>query len=871
LTLRNPELLALLLLLPGFVLLWRWGGRRLVPGALLLRLASVSMLVLALTNPTLGREAPPTGPLVILVDQSDSLTNEGKATLQAEAERLARAAVENNPEMARRTTLLQFGGNVVPLEETTTDDPVQSETLDPAASDLARALRTARELLVPTGGRIMLLSDGVQTGGDALLEAERAAAAGLAVDVRPIAPVQTPDIRITGLNVPRSLYVNEDTAIQVGVAYAPATPAESNAIDATLRAWDGEQLLDEQQVTLIPGVNPFDFTITATAPGVLQLRTEVTGEGISEIFARNNSAAATILVVPPPRVLIVEGTPNSGFALSTALQQSSIGSQAIPPQMLPTRLSALEQYDGMVLIDVPVSMLTLEQMTSVREFVRSEGRGLVVTGGRSSYGLGAYKDTPLEQALPVMMDPPPRPTRTDIALLLVVDRSASMTAAQGISKFDMAKEAAILSTEALNDEDRIGILTFDTEQEWVVPFQQVGQGLGLRAIQDTIAQIASGGGTDIFAALNVGLGDLARQPVNVRHAVLLTDGRSFTSDRVAYRQLIDAARAQNITLSTIAIGIDSDTMLLDQLAEWGQGRYYFATTPEDIPRLTLLESEIARSDPTIEGLFNANVANTHPLLRGFSPVDLPSLEGYVATTPKDSAEVVLQSPENDPVLTAWQYGLGRAVAWTPSLAEPWATGWPTWGEFGEFWAQVVRYTLPEADTSGPLQVRLIPQPEGVRLSVDAVQSGGAPLDLADVTAQVTLPDGTQRPFTLPQTAPGNYARDLRLPDAGPYAVTVLLERDGTRYVAERGYVQPVPAEYYPPQAGSSQVQGVPLLQTIAEITGGQVLSDTDPNMPFIPEPRVPASQSRPLWPWLVGAALLLWVLEIAVRRGIFIR
>ncbi|MFP4440590.1 MAG: vWA domain-containing protein, partial [Chloroflexaceae bacterium] len=315
-TLRNPELLALLLLLPGFVLLWRWGGMRLVPGALVLRLASVSMLVLALTNPTLGREAPPPGPLVILVDQSDSLTNEGKATLQAEAEQLARSAVENNPEMARRTTLLQFGGNVVPLEETTTDDPVQAETLDPAASDLAGALRTARELLVPTGGRIMLLSDGVQTGGDALLEAERAAAAGLAVDVQPIAPVQTPDIRITGLDVPRSLYVNEDTAIQVGVAYAPATPAESNAIDVTLRAWDGEQLLDEQQVTLVPGVNSFDFNITATTPGVLQLRTEVTGEGLPETFARNNSAAATILVVPPPRVLIVEGTPNSGFALS---------------------------------------------------------------------------------------------------------------------------------------------------------------------------------------------------------------------------------------------------------------------------------------------------------------------------------------------------------------------------------------------------------------------------------------------------------------------------------------------------------------------------------------------------------------------------
>lgn len=861
-TFRNPELLALLLLLPGFVLLWRWGGMRLVPGALALRLATVGLLVLALANPTLGREAPPPGPLVLLVDQSDSLTTDGKTALQGEAFRLAQVAARNNPEAPQHTTILWFGANIVTPDAV--GDDVEQITLDPAATDLAGAIRTASELLAPTGGKIILLSDGIPTTGDALQEAERAAAAGLTIDVWPISPPQTPDMRITGLEVPRSLYVNEDTNIQVKVTYDPVSSGAGTPVEATLRIWDGEQLLDEQPIILVPGEQPFPFNITATAPGVLRLRAEVVGP--ADTFVRNNTAAATILVEPPPRVLIVEGTPNSSAALSNALQRSSIASQVIPPQMLPTRLSALEEYDGMVLVDVPVSVLTLDQMTSVREFVRSEGRGLVVTGGRNSFGLGAYKDTPLEQVLPVLMDPPPRPMRTDIALLLVIDRSASMTAAQGISKFDMAKEAAILSTETLHNEDRIGIVAFDTAQEWVVPFQQVGQGLGLKAIQDTIAQIPSGGGTDIFAALNVGLGELSRQPVDVRHAVLLTDGRSFTSDRVAYRQLIDAARALNITLSTIAIGIDSDTVLLDQLADWGQGRYYFATTPEDIPRLTLLESEIARSDPTIEGRFNADIASLHPLLRTFAAVDLPILDGYVATTPKDTAEVVLHSPEADPVLTTWQYGLGRAVAWTPSLGAPWANSWTAWPDFAKFWAQVIRYTLPEANTSGPLQARLIPQPGGARLSVDAVQTGGAPLDLATVTAQITLPDGTTRPITLPQVAPGNYARDLLLPDTGAYAVNVQLEKDGTRHTVEMGYVQPIPAEYYP-----STVDGTALLQNIAEITGGQVLTSNDTGMPFIPEPREAAPPSRQLWPLLVGAALLAWVLEIAVRRGIFIR
>ena len=97
-------------------------------------------------------------------------------------------------------------------------------------------------------------------------------------------------------------------------------------------------------------------------------------------------------------------------------------------------------------------------------------------------------------------------------------------------------------------------------------------------------------------------------------------------------------------------------------------------------------------------------------------------------------------------------GLGRAVAWTPSAGDPWAREWMPWSGFERFWAQMVRYTLPEPD-SGPLQVRVEPRPGGARLVVDAVQTGGAPLDLASVNARVTLPDGSQRSFDVRQSPP----------------------------------------------------------------------------------------------------------------------
>ncbi|MCX7792031.1 MAG: glutamine amidotransferase, partial [Chloroflexaceae bacterium] len=391
-----------------------------------------------------------------------------------------------------------------------------------------------------------------------------------------------------------------------------------------------------------------------------------------------------------------------------------------------------------------------------------------------------------------------------------------------------------------------------------------GSEMCIRDSQQAVLDLPSGGGTDIELALTEGLPALARQPTSVRHAVLLTDGRSFTNNMANYERLVQTARDQQITLSTIAIGEDADTALLDQLARWGAGRYYFADRPEDIPRLTLLESEIARSAPMVEGAVQPSLDRPHPIVRDFAPAELPDLAGYVATTARPGADVVLRSPEDDPLLAAWQYGLGRAVAWTPTAGEPWAAAWTRWEGFERFWAQTVRYTLPEPD-SGPLQVRIEARPGGARLVVDALQPGGAPLDLATVNARVTLPGGEQRAFDVPQTAPGRYTQDLVLPAPGAYLVSVALVHEGRLQQRDVGFVQPVAPEY---RQRGDPAEGRALLEAIAAATGGAVLAD-------LGEAGIPAAGAleapEGLWPWLLGLALGLWVLEIAVRRGVFVR
>ncbi|NWG18733.1 MAG: VWA domain-containing protein [Chloroflexi bacterium] len=840
--LRNPQFLALLILVPLLIAGWLWRRGRVPVAALSLRLMIVTLIVVAIADPVVVRGRAGTGaaPLtVLLVDQSDSLAEEGRAALRARAAAIAAST-------GGAVQIITFGATVA-AEHGAGAAPRADQT------DIAAALRVARGLIGTGGGRVVLLSDGVQTSGNAFPEAQALARDGIPVDTVIFQVASRPEFWIAAIEAPATLREGEEFTARVVVA-------STVAAEARLELTSGAEPLLTQQVRLAPGENAYPYTNRAGAPGVLRLQATIAGQ--PDTLAQNNAAAATILVAPMPRILLVEGQPDVSGPLRDALRRTGVVAESIDPASLPSRLSALGRYEGIVLLDVPAGELTLDQMATLREFVRSEGRGLVAVGGRSSLTLGAYKDTPLEETLPVTMTPRPRPERSDITLLLIIDQSASMGPETGVSKFTMAKEAAILASESLREEDRIGVLAFDVSTSWVVDFQRLGAGLSLADVQRRISALPLGGGTDIYGALQDGLPALAQQPGQVRHAVLLTDGRSFTDDRQAYQALIERARSQNITLSAIAIGSDADTALLRDLARWGAGRYHFADRPGDIPRLTLLESDIARTEPQVEGDFRAEQVAPHPMLRDFTPEQIPGLNGYVATTIKPGADLVLRAPEGDPVLAVWQYGLGRAVAWTPSAEAPWATDWSNWADYGRFWAQIIRYTLPEPD-SGPLQVRAIRDGDTTSIIAESVAPNGEPLDLADTQATVTLPDGSTRLITLRQTAPGRYEQALTLPADGAYAIEVRQRKGDEVRAAQAGYVHRYSDEYLPPDPQA----GARLLHDISAVTGGTVLQSgpaPSPSGATAPLAQVP---SLDLWPWLLGAAALLWPVEIAMRRG----
>ncbi len=872
---QSPAFLIILPILWLILVVAGW-RRRFKPFApFLVRLIIVVLIVVALAHPTSPASDTAavetfSDPAVLLVDQSDSLSEIDRTRFREEAVRLTTQFPNND--------ILYFADQATLTGVAETAD--QSVlALNPEVSNISDALNLGAELLNNESGRLLLLSDGVDTSdGDLERTLDQLTRQDIPVDVL-IGAESLPlsEVRVVSIDVPPILREGETFDVEIVIHSTAST-------EVNLQLIQNSTILAEDVTALDVGGNQFTFTADATMLGsntfdaiIKPVQPEQDQE------ARNNIASAFTQVYPPPTVLVVADEPVLATEFAAELEQAGFITNRIQAQNLPTRLSDLEPYAGMVLVDVSARSLQLEQMLAIQEFVRSLGRGLVVTGGRHSYSLGAYDDTPLVEVLPLDMDPPPRDERPPVALLLVIDHSGSMDEGQ---KLPMAQEAAIRATEILGPDDLIGVLIFDNRFQWVVPFQPVSDGATLLGIQTQIATTRPGGGTRILQALEVGIPNFVEEVDfdGPKLTVLFSDGKSFDGDgNESYDPVINSAKEVGITISTIGIGSDLDTELLEYLAEQGGGRYYLAENPEQLPELTISESDILRSDAVQEGEFIPAVLAPHPILRGLTAgnvdpqrvlaTELPQLSGYVAMTPKPQAEVVLHTGPEDALLTVWGYGLGRVAAWSSDTGVEWAASWNEWPESSRFWGQVTGYTIP-APNLGLLQLRADVATGGVvTLRADGVTALGETVDLAPTQATLITPGEQNVPITLRQIAPGQYQQQIQLDEPGAYQLMVAQTRLGdTEERATTGFVVPYPAEY----ALSDDAQGITLLQSIATATGGRTFSFGETLPPIVCDDasedcleetlRIEVETGTALWPWFLLAALILWPLEVFLRR-----
>ena len=853
----RPDWLWLLLLTPLVPLAGYLLGRKrgIEPIGSWLRSAALALVIIALAQPlwSTGSAAPAT---VLVVDRSASLSGSTAGQIADWLDTALASAGSSD-----RAAIVTFGGNAEVLQPAGNASSLpfapDDSRLDQNATDIGNALSMARILPVGDNRRIVLISDGAENSGSALQQAAQAAAGGIPIDVLPVDGIGRRDLRIDGISAPERIWQGESMTVQANVI---AWESGSGSIALSV---DGQPVATQDAEFQI-GPNTFTFALDGLDPGFHQLEVVVDPGSIADAFSENNSSALGVVVRDTPHLLFVsqEGADNS--FLTGQLASQGIEITETSPTGIPERLSELRAYDTIVLDNIPVDALTVGQIAALQQSTRTLGRGLVVIGGASAYGPGAYADTPLEDLLPVDVKVTEGKERQRVALLLVIDKSGSMAldTTQSVSKVEMAKEAARLAAGALLDDDEIAILAFNDRQQWIVRLTKIEGASDRDRIDVAIEALESDGGTEIYPALDVGFDELAKSEASVRHIVLLSDGKSSTGSRDSYTKLIEEMHQSGTTLSTIAVGKDADTDLLQYLATQGGGRYHNAATPEDIPRLTVQEARAAGSQSVVRGDFQPIQTAASSIMTGFVPSDLPMLAGYDYVEMKPGAQAVLTSDRNDPVLAKWQYGLGRVVAWTADDGIDFAHAWPDWEGYADFWANLVQWTLPDPER-GAVDVTAERSGGDAVITLAAPGDSAEAADLQDASITITGPDGSLVTGVAPyQAAPDAWQVRIANPQAGAYQIAVDTG-DGAPSLAT--FSMPASPELAPDPGASA------LMQQLADRTGGRVLSLDDPSALF----DLPAGQSsgatsyRAVWGIPLALSLLLVLIELALRYNAF--
>jgi uncharacterized membrane protein len=819
--------------------------------ALFVRIALLAALVLAVGGLQIVLPVDRLA-TVFVVDLSDSIGNAGREDALA----FLRETLVEKPD-GDLAGIVAFGKQalVERLPSDLTDiDRIASVPVK-SATDIGAALRLATALFPDdTQKRIVLLSDGNDTTGGGQAEAALAAAQSVRIETRRIGPGAIDEVLVERLTTPSTANLGESIEAVAEIRSSVAQPA-------TVRLFADGALVKTQPVDLEVGVTRVTFDVTPTEAGFHTFRVVV--EAARDTFSQNDRADSNTIVKGAPRTLVLAGDDKVAAELVAALESQHQTVDTIVPEALPTDFASLASYDSVVLVDVPRLRLNDRQLAALQVYVRDLGKGLVMVGGPESYGAGGYQKTPIEEALPVDMGVRDRQKEPDIALVVVIDQSGSMAACHcssfnvggnrtgiaGVRKVDIGKEAILRAAAALTARDEIGVVGFNEAAHWVVHTQPLGN---IADLQGQIAGIEPDGQTNIFAGLDQAVQSLETATATRRHIILLTDGWSTSGQ---YDQILARMKADGITLSTVGAGGGANPFL-EQLAQQGGGRYYAAANPASIPDIFLKETQQVSGQQIVEGSFFPIQTSSSPILRGLDQ-GLPRLLGYNGTTIKPAAQGVLVTDRDDPLLAQWQYGLGRSVAWTSDSTGRWAKDWVGWPGFSRFFSQLVSWTFPGEETGG-IEASFESTGDTTGLHVQSVEPDGSPRDFYLTSAVVVGPDLEPRTVNLVQTAPGVYEAPLGEIDPGAYAVRVTQSKPGASPLGRTvGLVAQTPAEYR--ILGANEAY----LASLRSTTGGRaVVTALDPWRHDL----TATDQFTELWPWLLVLALLLWPLDIALRR-----
>ena len=718
--------------------------------------------------------------VIYLLDQSMSIP-EGRRKAMVE---YVNAEVRKHWREGDRAGVIVFGRDAA-IEVPPYDEPVQmlpqvESLLDAEFTNLAAAIKLAQASFPEDAAkRIVVVSDGNQNLGNALEQAEAAAAAGIGIDALPVRYRTRAEVIVERVGVPEDVRRGQPFDLRVVVNNtAEATAADPGVVRGRLAVYEsaGDQPreLTNEPVELPPGKKVFSIRQTIHEPNFYRYEARfVPDRPEDDAMPQNNRATAFTHVKGKGQVLLIEDHENPGefLALAQRLRAQELEVTERKSNNLFSSLAELQLFDTVLLANVPREQFSDDQIAMLVRNTQQMGAGLVMLGGPNSFGAGGWTGTEVEKAMPV--DFQIRSAKVVPRGALVMIMHASEIAEGNYWQKRIAREAI----GALGAQDYCGLIHWNGAEQWLWKGGLARVGENRQKMLARTDQMTPGDMPFFDPAMQMaakGFGQVT--DAAARHMIIISDGDPSPPSGGVLRQLQNLG----VTVSTVAVGAHgpAESGLLQRIATQLGGTYYQVTNNKALPRIFQREARrVARPLIYDKAPIAVKVSYPHEMagsLRG----DLPPIGAFVLTSKKEGnplVETVVVAPEvasdNQTLLAGWSFGLGKAVAFTSDCGARWTKDWLA-SPAADVFAQSVRWSMRPAGEAGKFATATEIADGKVRLIVTALDKNDEFLNFLRMSATVVGPDLKPAAVKVEQTAPGRYVASFSARDAGSYFISV---------------------------------------------------------------------------------------------------
>ena len=705
-----------------------------------LRVIGIILLIISLCRPFLKHETDDLH-IVYLVDSSQSIdplameqahqwintANQSKGSRDTSDIYLFASTV-------RHTTIDNLNEHIEQIKVGTTDNDFRS------ASPIAEALLSMRSVFPANKAKkLIILSDAKNTGAKSTNALKVLKQEKIDVVFKPLDSLKKPEAAIVSLTTSTQFsYQGEMIRFNASLLSNTTQQIEARLLHKGIVVAKDQVSLNANELQKIY------FDTEMHTSGMNHWSLEITAE--KDFFTTNNKVTTSIKVKGLPRFLVLHEDEKQMRPFARSMKKQGIEVEIRGEYGMSEHFDELLTFDGIILANISATNFTGEQMTNVSRYVTEFGGGILMLGSDNSYGLGGYFKTPIEEVLPLTSRYEKEKQKPSLAMVLVIDKSGSMSG----MPIAMARASALATAELLSPNDQIAVIGFDGAPKLICPLTSASD---QATIQSAISSLEASGGTHLYPAMVDGRDILQNAVAKIKHMIILSDGQTQEADFI---NLTQEMANEQMTVSTVALGSGAAKGLMQRIAAEGMGRYYETDDPEKMLQIFTKETMKASRSSIKEDLFNSIVVGDHPLLNGYENMELPFILGYVMTRPKPTAQILLAAETGDPLFAISRYGLGRGAAYTSDLTEKWGGEWLASSSGGPFWAQALRSIARKEESAG-LSAHIEEIGELLKINVSRVNERGETIEQVPWALKATDEQGNDIIFELQQTGLGEYS------------------------------------------------------------------------------------------------------------------